>query len=110
MPRPNGVSDDDLNDWEKGGLERAEEFKKFGSAYALFHATKPSTIGLVLAANPLSLLAWIGEKFLAWTDTDPPLDEILASVALYWFTETFPTSIYPYRQVSNRLNSFLHSY
>jgi hypothetical protein len=41
----------------------------------------------------------IGEKFLAWTDQDPPLDEILASVTLYWLTETFPRSIYPYRQV-----------
>lgn len=42
----------------------------------------------------------IGEKFLAWTDEDPPMDEILASVTLYWLTETFPRSIYPYRQVS----------
>ena len=58
MPRPEGVNDDDLNEWEKQGLARADEFKRLGSAYALFHATKPSTIGLVLAASPLSLLAW----------------------------------------------------
>ncbi|PVI07808.1 alpha/beta-hydrolase [Periconia macrospinosa] len=59
MPRPAGFVDDgDLNDWEKQGPERADEFKKLGSAYALLHATKTSTIGLVLAANPLSLLAW----------------------------------------------------
>ena len=41
----------------------------------------------------------IGEKFLAWTDDDPPLDTILGAVTLYWLTETFPTSIYQYRQV-----------
>ena len=58
MPRPEGVVDDDLSSWEKQGLERADEFKKLGSAYALLHATKPSTIGLVLATNPLSLFAW----------------------------------------------------
>lgn len=58
MPRPEGANDADLNDWERKGLERAEEFKRLGSAYALLHATKPSTIGLVLAATPLSLLAW----------------------------------------------------
>lgn len=28
------------------------------------------------------------------------MDEILSSVTLYWLTETFPRSIYPYRQVS----------
>ena len=42
----------------------------------------------------------IGEKFLTWTDATPSMDEILASVTLYWLTNTFPSSIYPYRQVS----------
>lgn len=41
----------------------------------------------------------IGEKFLQWSDTSPPLDDILDSVTLYWFTDSFPRSIYPYRQV-----------
>ena len=41
----------------------------------------------------------IGEKFLVWTDVDPSLETILESVSLYWLTETFPRSIYPYRQV-----------
>jgi microsomal epoxide hydrolase len=62
MPRPDGADDKDLNDWEKGGLIRADEFKKLGSAYALFHATKPSTIGLALAANPLALLVWYASR------------------------------------------------
>ncbi|KAL8743847.1 MAG: hypothetical protein Q9190_003836 [Brigantiaea leucoxantha] len=87
-----------MDDIEKKGVEKAAQFKRSESAYALFHATKPATIGYVLAANPLSLLAWIGEKFLAWTDQDPPLEVILESVSLYWLTETFPTSIYTYRQ------------
>ncbi|KAI1772526.1 alpha/beta-hydrolase [Hypoxylon cercidicola] len=60
---------------------------------------KPSTIGLVLSTNPLALLAWIGEKFLDWTDEDPPLDTILASVTLCWFTGCYPTSIWPYRRL-----------
>jgi hypothetical protein len=42
----------------------------------------------------------IGEKFLDWTDEDPPLDTILESVTLYWVTETLPRALYPYRQVS----------
>ncbi|KAF4632021.1 hypothetical protein G7Y89_g6112 [Cudoniella acicularis] len=82
---------------EQEGLKRGEDFMKFGTAYAFEHATRPSTIGFVLAASPLALLAWIGEKFLAWSDQDPSLEQILESVTLYWLTETFPTSVYPYR-------------
>jgi hypothetical protein len=42
----------------------------------------------------------IGEKFLEWTDETLSLNEILASVSLYWLTDTFPRAIYPYREVS----------
>lgn len=47
----------------------------------------------------LTETAWTGEKFLDWTDADPPIDTILEAITLYRVTETFPTSIYPYRQV-----------
>lgn len=66
-------------------------------AYAAEHATRPGTIGLVLSSSPLALLAWIGEKYLEWADTPIPLDTILQLTSLYWFTSTFPRSIYPYR-------------
>lgn len=62
MTKPDAVSDDDVDDLEKEGLDRTFEFKRLGSAYALEHATKPSTIGLVLATNPLALLAWCVER------------------------------------------------
>lgn len=58
MPHPEGVEDSALTPNEKQGIQRAADFHRLGSAYALMHATKPSTIGLALAANPLSLLAW----------------------------------------------------
>lgn len=66
-------------------------------AYALEHATRPGTIGLVLSSSPLALLAWIGEKYLEWSDTPLGLDTILQLTSLYWFTSTFPRSVYPYR-------------
>lgn len=99
MPDPGNIADSEYDALEKQGLERAAWFKKLGSAYAVLHATKPSTIGLVLQTNPVALLAWIGEKFLDWTDEDPPLDTILESVTLYWLTSCYPTSIWPYRQL-----------
>ena len=69
-----------------------------GAAYAAEQGTRPGTLGLVLESNPLSLLAWVGEKFLAWSDEDPSLDTILADVSLYWFTKTISRCFYPYRQ------------
>lgn len=69
-------------------------------AYALEHATRPSTIGLVLSSSPLAALAWVGEKLLEWSDVDDiPLDTILSMVSLYWFTSSLPRCIWPYRQV-----------
>lgn len=97
---PTDVPKESVSASEAEGLERTKVFMERGAAYALEQATRPSTIGLVLASNPLALLAWIGEKFIEWTDETPELDTILEAVTLYWLTETFPTSIYPYRQVS----------
>ncbi|PMD42060.1 alpha/beta-hydrolase [Hyaloscypha variabilis F] len=94
---PEGMSVSSLTEKEQEGLKRGEDFVTKGSGYSLEHATRPSTIGLVLGSSPVALLAWIGEKFLVWSDEDPDLDKILESVTLYWLTETFPTSIYPYR-------------
>lgn len=112
--QPEGFSMDSLSDAEKGGLARAHDFSTMGSAYAVEHGTRPGTIGLVLSSSPIALLAWynttenciciytntcrVGEKYQKWSDQDPPIEEILDSVTLYWFTESFPRSIYPYRQ------------
>ncbi|KAK1139968.1 hypothetical protein N8T08_010964 [Aspergillus melleus] len=102
---PPGVSEDSLNDYEKQGLKRREEFLTVGKAYADEHATRPSTIGLVLSSSPIALLAWCGEKFLAWVDEPLPSQTILESVSLYWLTESFPRAIYPYRE---NLDAFIN--
>ncbi|KAF2091834.1 alpha/beta-hydrolase [Saccharata proteae CBS 121410] len=97
--KPEGVSDNAINEAEKKALARGQAFRDIGAAYAMEHGTRPATIGLVLSSSPIALLAWIGEKFLDWTDTDPSLDTILESVSLYWLTDTFPKAIYTYREV-----------
>lgn len=96
---PKGYSAESLSGLEKAGVERAHEFMTSGNSYALEHGTRPATISFVLSSNPVALLAWIAEKFLAWSDQDPSIGEILESVTLYWFTESFATSIHQYRQV-----------
>ncbi|KAJ4982691.1 epoxide hydrolase 6 [Stagonosporopsis vannaccii] len=93
---PKGI---ELSEKEKEHVKRAQKWTEDGSAYAYEHGTRPSTIGQVLSSSPLALLAWIGEKFLEWSDADPALDTILTNVSLYWFTQCFPRSIYTYRAI-----------
>lgn len=58
MPKPADADMMAMDDLERKGLERTEWFKKFSGEYALEHSTRPSTIGFVLASNPLAHLAW----------------------------------------------------
>ena len=93
---PDGVDENDVTEEEKKNLGRLAEFGTYGNAYAKEHGTKGGTIGIALQSSPIAMLAWIGEKFQAWTDKDPSMQQIIDSVSLYWLTETFPRCIYPY--------------
>ncbi|KAI8932687.1 hypothetical protein NX059_010181 [Plenodomus lindquistii] len=86
---------------EEHGIHRMKDFITTQFSYAYEHGTKPSTISLVLASSPLAHLAWIGEKFLAWSgpSTTPDLNSILTAVTLYWLTDCFPSTIYAYREL-----------
>jgi microsomal epoxide hydrolase len=99
MPDPINIPETVYGGLERAGIERAKWFKSIGSAYALEHATRPSTIGLVLSSSPIALLAWIGEKLLEWTDDTPDLHTILEDVTLYWLTNCASTCLWPYRQL-----------
>jgi pimeloyl-ACP methyl ester carboxylesterase len=66
------------------------------------HATKPATLAAGLSDSPAGLAAWIGEKVLAWSsvrpDGSPAFDRdlLLATLTLYWTTDTIATSLLPY--------------
>jgi len=58
-------------------------------------ATRPQTLAHALADSPSGQLAWIVEKFQAWTYPGAALpedavdrDHLLTNVSLYWFTGT----------------------
>lgn len=78
-------------------LQRKMVFTTIGNAYLREQASRPNTISAALSASPLALLAWVGEKYLEWTDTDPSLQTILEHTTLWWLTQTYATSIWPYR-------------
>ncbi len=62
------------------------------SGYIAIQATRPKTLGYALNDSPLGQLAWIGEKFSAWTDQKQAtvedavdVDQFLTNVSMYWF-------------------------
>ncbi|KAI1733656.1 Alpha/Beta hydrolase protein [Xylaria scruposa] len=102
-PALKAPSPDMLSSEESQIIQRTETWRQTGLAYALEHGTRPATVGLAISASPLAMLAWIGEKLLEWTDPRHqfPLDTILGMVSFYWFTETFPRSLYHATLVKN---------
>ncbi|KAM3465452.1 hypothetical protein NHJ6243_001728 [Beauveria neobassiana] len=98
MSIPGGEQPTD--DLEKAALKKAEEAVDTGMAFALEQGTRPATLGLALSASPLALLSWIGEKMLAWSDQDPPLEKILETVTLYWMTDTISRSFWHNRAMA----------
>ncbi|KAJ5115901.1 hypothetical protein N7456_000249 [Penicillium angulare] len=98
MRRPDELADDHWTEIEETGLWRMAKFMTLGTGYATEHGTRPSTIGHVVSSSPIALLAWVGEKLLEWVDDPLTPEHILESITLYWLTETFPRSIYTYRQ------------
>ncbi|KAM0747410.1 alpha/beta-hydrolase [Meredithblackwellia eburnea MCA 4105] len=90
---------------EKKNAMNSMKFLGEGRGYSEMHRTRPGTLGLVVGSSPIALLAWIGEKFLEWSDLDPDVDEILAATTLWWVTETFESSIYGYRDATGKADN-----
>jgi pimeloyl-ACP methyl ester carboxylesterase len=71
-------------------------------AFAAEQRTRPLSLAPGLSDSPAGLLAWILEKYRAWSDCDGDLstrfsdDFLLTQASLYWFTNTISTSFRPY--------------
>jgi microsomal epoxide hydrolase len=86
-----GVTDD-----ERAAFAQAAAGMADGVGYSDIQGTKPQTLAYGLNDSPVGLLAWLLEKFHAWSDggieTAYPRDHVLANVAMYWFTQTANSS------------------
>lgn len=73
-------------------LADTREFWRSGAGYSAVQSTRPQTLGYGLVDSPAGQLAWIVEKFQAWTDcaghpeNAVARDRILDDVTLYWLT------------------------
>ena len=80
---------------EKARLDRLRQFMGGGNAYFQIQATRPQTLAYGLTDSPVGQLAWIVDKFSAWTHTKTGIpddavdrDDMLTNVMLYWLTGT----------------------
>jgi pimeloyl-ACP methyl ester carboxylesterase len=75
---------------------------KTETAYQQIQGTKPQTLAYGLTDSPAGLAAWIVEKFRTWSDCNGDVesvhtkDDMLADIALYWFTGAIGSSFWPY--------------
>jgi pimeloyl-ACP methyl ester carboxylesterase len=83
---------------EREALDALAHYQRWDSGYSKQQSTRPQTLGYGLADSPVGQLAWIMEKFWAWTDCDGHpehalgRDEMLDNVTLYWLTNSATSS------------------
>lgn len=98
MPIGFPTSLNDPSPEEKRALAAADHYRKWDSGYSKQQSTRPQTLGYGLTDSPAGQLAWIVEKFWAWTDCDGhpenalSRDEMLDNVMLYWLTGSAASS------------------
>jgi len=70
--------------------------------YNAIQTTRPQTLAYGLNDSPVGLMAWIVEKWRAWTDPGGNIedyfskDKLLTNVMIYWVTETANSSVRSY--------------
>ena len=77
--------------------------------YSHEQQTRPLTLAQGLSDSPSGLLAWIVEKYRAWSDCHGDVstrfsdDFLLTQASLYWFTNAISTSFRPYYERAHDL-------
>ena len=94
---------------EQEYLDSAAAWSAEEGGYMHQQSTRPLTLSYGLADSPTGLLAWILEKYRAWSDCGGDLssrfsdDFLLTQASLYWFTQTISTSFRPYYEYAQGL-------
>ena len=92
---------------EKAYLESLDVWAAHEGGYQHEQSTRPLTLSYGLADSPTGLLAWILEKYRAWSDCGGDVstrfsdDFLLTQASLYWFTRTISTSFRPYYEYAS---------
>ncbi|KDN22270.1 epoxide hydrolase family protein [Amycolatopsis rifamycinica] len=80
---------ENLSEAEQSELDAARAAWRAARGYLDLQSHKPETIAAALTDSPVGQLAWIAEKFEAWTGAaGVGRDRLLTNVSLYWFTRS----------------------
>lgn len=78
--------------------EKAIAMERRVVSHITAHIVDPQTLSYALHDSPVGLLAWLLERWRAWSDCDGDVetrfsrDAMLTNATLYWATESFVTS------------------
>ncbi|MFZ4519113.1 MAG: epoxide hydrolase family protein [Microthrixaceae bacterium] len=87
-----------MTEAEANALASFDHYQQWDNGYSTQQSTRPQTLGYGLADSPAGQMAWIVEKFWAWTDHQGlpwdaiPKDRLLDNVMLYWLTNSGASS------------------
>ena len=96
--------DTPFDEAERAYIASLSHWRDTEGGYFAIQSTRPQTLGYGLTDSPAGLAAWIAEKFRTWSDcagdiaTAIPLDDLLANIAIYWFTGTITSSLRIYKE------------
>ncbi len=82
--------------------QRAREWQREEAGYQAIQGTRPQTLAYGLTDSPVGLLAWMLEKYRAWSDCGGDVegrfgrDVLLTAVTIYWVTGAIGSSFWPY--------------
>jgi pimeloyl-ACP methyl ester carboxylesterase len=90
-----------LTPLEQDRIARIGEFLQKEIGYIAIQSTRPQTVAYGLVDSPVGQLAWIMDKFMAWTypastlpDAIIDRDRLLTNVMIYWLTGTAGSAAY----------------
>ncbi|TXS92826.1 epoxide hydrolase [Parahaliea maris] len=111
---PDPETMNNLSAAEQSALEAMGFYQQWDSGYSKQQSTRPQTLGYGLADSPTGQLAWILEKFYAWTDCGKDgvkhpenalsRDEMLDNVMFYWLNNAAASSARLYWESFNSPN------
>lgn len=100
-----------MTDAEQQHLQAVRTWVADEGAYQHQQQTRPLSLAPGLSDSPAGLLAWIIEKYRAWSDCDGDLssrftdDFLLTQASLYWFTNSIASSFRPYWEFAQGLTT-----
>jgi pimeloyl-ACP methyl ester carboxylesterase len=105
-----GEDAEPMTEMEQGAMASLAHYQEHEAGYSTQQATRPQTVGYGLVDSPAAQLAWIVEKFWAWSDRvgHPEdvfaRDRLLDNVMMYWIPGAGASSARLYWESFRRWN------